>query len=732
MKLVEDEQTVRGHGVKSSNSFTIASSRKAFEILSSSMYQDKVKAIIRELSTNAVDAHIDAGTLDRKFEVKLPSQFDLNFSIRDYGTGMSQKKIETLYTTYFGSDKNTSNEFVGCLGLGSKSPFSYTNSFSVTSFYQGKKYIYIAMVSEEGIPVINLMHSEDTNEPNGIEIGFAVKPEDIREFENKAKEVYKYFKYRPIIKGLATPLSFNEMNFSLNSKNGSWGIFGGGQSIATMGHIAYPINARHFTTQQGDVHPNAPTRYKTNWNGHNEYQQLLGTGIQLNFEIGDLEMTPSREDLQYTKHTIAAIKAKLDEVLAEISALVSEKLAQSPSLWEARRFYVKMMSDDLKGISDLVQLSGAVYNGVKLGNSVNLKSDRYTSINGKAFDKIPGTSMIKFQKYGYSNRVNRDEHVTDINVPPAGEELPFVLVENDVARGAFVACRRMLIDNPAKPNLRNVYLMTFADAAAKATFCSVMGFDESYISKISDLPKVPRQKGVVNREKVFKLNPTVPSYRCASKDYWVAEDVDMEDGGLYVEISHFDVVNTVNGTLSPRTLCELRTKFKTIGINIDDIVGVKTAAIKKFKDYEDAEWIDATIYMKEMIEDHVKSSKIAQTITDIATINGFSDWEKYTDLMKASKEALKHPTKPFGVFYTKLTNLLDIQKQSQKKVQDVLDIASTLGYNIPVGKAGDLESDQRAVVSRYKVLTLIDRYDAGNKEKATVCLSLINEVDDRG
>jgi hypothetical protein len=730
MKLVEEESTVRGHGVKGTSTFTIANSRKAFAILSSNMYQDKIKAIIRELSTNAVDAHIDAGTLARQFEVKLPSQFDLNFSIRDYGTGMSQKKIETLYTTYFGSDKNNSNDFVGCLGLGSKSPFSYSNSFSVTSYYQGTKYIYIAMVSEEGIPVINLMHSEPTREHNGLEVGFAVKPEDIREFEAKAKEVYKYFKHRPIIKGLATPLSFNEMKFSLNAKNGTWGIFGGGQSIATMGHIAYPINPRHFTTQQGDVHPNAPTRYKTNYSGHNEYQQLLSTGIQLNFEIGDLEMTPSREDLQYTKHTIAAIKAKLDEVLADISALVSEQLSKSPSLWEARRFFVKMMGNDLKGISDLVQLSGAVYNGVKLSGNVTLKSDRYSTASGNAVDHVPGTSMIQFQKYGYSNRVSRDEHVTDIKVPAAGEELPFVLMENDIARGAYVACRRMLIDNPTQPHLRNVYLITFADDAARATFCSVMGLDESYITKVSSLPKVPRQKGAVNREKVFKLQ-SPNNYRSSSKDYWVAEDVDMEDGGLYVEISHFEVVNTVCGTLSPRTLCELRTKFKAIGINIDDIVGVKTAAVKKFKDYEDAEWIDATIYMKEMIEDHVKNSKIAQTITDIATINGFSDWELYTDLMKSSKEKLSHPTKPFGAFHSKLTDLLDIQKQSQKKVQDVLDIASTLGYNIPVGKTGDLESEQKEIVKRYKVLSLIDGYDAGRSDKATVCLSLINEVDDR-
>ena len=61
MKLAD--VTVENHsaGVQGTNGFTIAQTSKMFKILSDSLYSDKIMAIIRELSTNANDAHISSG-----------------------------------------------------------------------------------------------------------------------------------------------------------------------------------------------------------------------------------------------------------------------------------------------------------------------------------------------------------------------------------------------------------------------------------------------------------------------------------------------------------------------------------------------------------------------------------------------------------------------------------------------------------------------------------------------
>ena len=53
--------------------FRIRNSAKAFSILSSGLYANKVRAIIREYSCNAVDSHVEAGRADTPFDVHLPN-----------------------------------------------------------------------------------------------------------------------------------------------------------------------------------------------------------------------------------------------------------------------------------------------------------------------------------------------------------------------------------------------------------------------------------------------------------------------------------------------------------------------------------------------------------------------------------------------------------------------------------------------------------------------------------
>ena len=148
--------------------FRIRNSAKAFSILSSGLYANKVKAIIRELSCNAVDSHIAAGKQTTPFDVHLPNQLEPWFAIRDYGTGLTHDQVSNIYTTYFESTKTNSNEFIGALGLGSKSPFSYTDNFTVTAIKDGVKGIYSAFINDSCVPSIAKMMAETTDEPAGV------------------------------------------------------------------------------------------------------------------------------------------------------------------------------------------------------------------------------------------------------------------------------------------------------------------------------------------------------------------------------------------------------------------------------------------------------------------------------------------------------------------------------------------------------------------------------------
>jgi HSP90 family molecular chaperone len=198
-------------GIKSQIGYKVANSTHLMEILSG-LYSDEIKACIRELSTNAYDAHAEIGKPEVSFKVTLPTKDNRIFKIRDFGPGLSEEKIEKVYTIYGVSDKGDSNDFDGMLGLGSKSPFTYSDMFTTTSYHKGVKYIAVNAINERGRPTFNMLHSEPTDEPDGLEVSFEVKKEHVGEFVEKAAMVYQWFPVMPTINTDTKPRFEKERN----------------------------------------------------------------------------------------------------------------------------------------------------------------------------------------------------------------------------------------------------------------------------------------------------------------------------------------------------------------------------------------------------------------------------------------------------------------------------------------------------------------------------------------
>ena len=114
--IIIDEQRddVTVGGAQSVDAFTIKASAKAFQILSSNLYSNPLGSMIRELSTNAYDAHIMVGKKDEPFKIKLPNALDPTFKIRDFGPGLSEKDIYSVYTTFFESTKTLKGSACWC------------------------------------------------------------------------------------------------------------------------------------------------------------------------------------------------------------------------------------------------------------------------------------------------------------------------------------------------------------------------------------------------------------------------------------------------------------------------------------------------------------------------------------------------------------------------------------------------------------------------------------------
>ena len=310
--------------------FRIRNSAKAFSILSSGLYANKIRAIIRELSCNAVDSHTAAGKADTPFDVHLPNTLEPHFSIRDYGTGLSHDNVTNIYTTYFESTKTGSNDFIGALGLGSKSPFSYTDNFTVTAIKDGRKGIYTAFINEAGVPSIALMMSEDTDEPSGVEVKFSVNDRyDFGKFADEARQVYTYFALRPVVTG-SSNFQFRDVDY--DTKDIIPGVHSykdGRRSVAVMGNIAYPIEV-----------PNAD-------NTLGELRQLLSCGLEMHFAIGELDFQASREGLSYIPQTIDAIKIKLEALNSALTVVLTKEADAIPNLWDRALFLSKKKESSL-------------------------------------------------------------------------------------------------------------------------------------------------------------------------------------------------------------------------------------------------------------------------------------------------------------------------------------------------------------------------------------------------
>ena len=96
----------------------------AFFLLSSTLYKEPYRAIIRELVSNAIDAS-KATNEAKPFILHIPSSINDDFYVQDFGIGMTLEHVINIYGNYFSSSKQNDSNSIGGFGLGGKTPFIY-------------------------------------------------------------------------------------------------------------------------------------------------------------------------------------------------------------------------------------------------------------------------------------------------------------------------------------------------------------------------------------------------------------------------------------------------------------------------------------------------------------------------------------------------------------------------------------------------------------------------------
>lgn len=184
MKLTEEKGQFQTNLDESkSMNFGIGDASVIIDILRNRLYENKIRTLVQEYMSNARDAHREIGQT-KKIEVTFPVKGALNFTVRDYGPGITPDRMANVFVLYGASTKRTSNQQTGGFGIGAKSAWAYTDSFTITTYVDGVQRVYVAHIGANKNGRIDLMTEAPTEEPNGTSISLLINERDKSEFSS--------------------------------------------------------------------------------------------------------------------------------------------------------------------------------------------------------------------------------------------------------------------------------------------------------------------------------------------------------------------------------------------------------------------------------------------------------------------------------------------------------------------------------------------------------------------
>ena len=286
-------------------------------ILRSQIYSDKLLAVIREYSTNAVDANTEAGITD-PISIVLPTLEDPVLSFRDFGHGLSDEEVCNLYVKYGASTKRSSNDYTGCLGIGCKAGFAYGDSFQVISYTKSHITTWLARIDESQRGTISMLNKQpNTNRATGTDVRVTIRKSDIDSCVTKAKEFFKYWKVQPHCNIELDKLNIIEStdDWALQAdKNGHYQYarnYGGANLV--MGNIRYPIDHNQL-----NINNDAALLAQSN-------------SVIIYAPLGAVDIAANRESLEYTDRTRNAIIAMTNNMHLDLISRTSKHVASQPS-----------------------------------------------------------------------------------------------------------------------------------------------------------------------------------------------------------------------------------------------------------------------------------------------------------------------------------------------------------------------------------------------------------------
>lgn len=323
-----------------------------FKGFSDSLYSNKIGSIVREITSNCFDSHVEAG-VTRDVEIELLNEGldgrQATIIFRDFGVGLSPERISNVYRKYFASTKRDNNSAIGGFGIGAKTPLSYTDIFTVQTSYNGTEYTYVVHRGLT-VPELKLIEKKPTDKHNGTEIIITIKNySDKVKFRDELRRQLMYFDGITFIN--------TELKNDYSIYQGKHFLFRPDQNTysethAVIGKVAYPID----------------------FNQLGLYRYEHDCPIAVRFDIGEIAVTMTRESIEYTEKTIEVMTNRINEAFEELQGIYDRQVEDTDDLLYALR---NSKANDQVRLADEVMVKGG--KKLKVKGCVYKPFDRFKS-----------------------------------------------------------------------------------------------------------------------------------------------------------------------------------------------------------------------------------------------------------------------------------------------------------------------------------------------------------------
>lgn len=329
----------------------------------SGLYSDDSMAVIREYSTNARDGMRKAGKEDEAIHVSLPTVLNPYFTVQDFGVGLDATELDELYTSFGDSGSRSEEDSNGYWGFGCKAACAYTNTFTVTTVKNGRKYVGVVTRRKDWTLVMKIVVDMATTEDNGVIIQVPVH--NVEEFRTKAHDFYRYWKPGTVVVDGEYPDQAvgDKLDDGLYYSKGY-------QSYVVMADTPYLINnpAALFPAGMNKI----------------SFVAYVPTGA--------VEITPNREALAYSDYTKAALHKVIDDFVAKTIANAKKAIADAANHAEAYKVWMEW-----KNLIGTASAGKLTYKGDELATTFKINAMRYnrhqSRYNTHRIDEWPISSM---------------------------------------------------------------------------------------------------------------------------------------------------------------------------------------------------------------------------------------------------------------------------------------------------------------------------------------------------